>query len=130
MEIWLAANSEKCGLETVKSVKSRLEAHGCTVHVEYSDRLGEGLASHQECAGAIVIGGDGSILSVARAMGSRQIPIVGVNFGKVGYLANFDMKSFKEHFDYILGTIRDAPTNVASRRSTSISYRTMLSVRG
>ncbi len=40
------------------------------------------------------------------------------------------MKSFEEHFDYILSAICDAPTNVVSRRSTSISYRTMLSVSG
>jgi NAD+ kinase len=38
---------------------------------------------------AVVIGGDGSILATARRMRSRQIPILGVNKGKFGYLAAF-----------------------------------------
>ena len=37
---------------------------------------------------AIVLGGDGSILGAARQMGRRQIPVVAVNLGKLGFLAN------------------------------------------
>ncbi len=37
---------------------------------------------------AIVLGGDGSILRAARQMGHRQIPVVAVNLGKLGFLAN------------------------------------------
>lgn len=37
---------------------------------------------------AIVIGGDGSIMEAARHMGSRQIPILGVNLGKLGFMAD------------------------------------------
>ncbi len=40
----------------------------------------------------IVLGGDGSILAAARGLGSRQRPIVGVNFGKLGYLAEFSFE--------------------------------------
>ncbi|MBN2579826.1 MAG: NAD(+)/NADH kinase [Pirellulales bacterium] len=37
---------------------------------------------------AVVFGGDGSILRAARQMGHRQLPIVAVNMGRLGYLAN------------------------------------------
>jgi NAD+ kinase len=37
---------------------------------------------------AIVIGGDGSILRAARMMGANQLPILGVNLGKLGFLAD------------------------------------------
>src|SRR5262249_15745168 len=36
----------------------------------------------------IVMGGDGSILRAAHQMGYRQIPILGVNLGKLGFLAD------------------------------------------
>lgn len=45
--------------------------------------------SHVEADFAIVLGGDGSILGAARSMGNQQIPIVGVNMGKLGFLAAF-----------------------------------------
>ena len=40
---------------------------------------------------AIVLGGDGSILRAARQMGHRQLPVVAVNMGRLGFLANVTM---------------------------------------
>lgn len=37
---------------------------------------------------AIVMGGDGSILRAAQQMGSQQRPVLGVNVGKLGFLAD------------------------------------------
>lgn len=37
---------------------------------------------------AVVLGGDGSILRAVRQMGHRQLPVVGVNLGTLGFLAD------------------------------------------
>jgi NAD+ kinase len=37
---------------------------------------------------AIVLGGDGSILRAAHQMGLRQLPVIAVNLGKLGFLAD------------------------------------------
>ncbi len=41
-----------------------------------------------DCALAIVIGGDGTILSVVRTLHSDQIPLLGVNLGTKGFMAD------------------------------------------
>ena len=38
----------------------------------------------------LVLGGDGAILRAARQMGYRQMPVLGVNLGKLGFLADLN----------------------------------------
>ena len=42
----------------------------------------------------IVLGGDGSILRAAHQMGANQLPVVGVNLGRLGFLAALQPEEF------------------------------------
>ena len=50
----------------------------------------------------VVLGGDGSILTAAQALNGTSAAVVGINFGKLGYLAAFSLHEFTEHLDLIL----------------------------
>jgi len=47
----------------------------------------------------VVLGGDGTLIGVARSLGADQIPLIGVNVGKLGFLAEFSVAELKQHFD-------------------------------
>lgn len=47
---------------------------------------------------AIVLGGDGAILRAARQMGYHQSPVLGVNLGKLGFLADLSPDELIEAF--------------------------------
>jgi NAD+ kinase len=61
--------------------------------------LGTGLDfATLRCDLVVVLGGDGAILRACRQMGANQLPILGVNLGRLGFLADVSPSEFREHF--------------------------------
>lgn len=51
---------------------------------------------------AIVLGGDGSILSVAEPLSKANVPILGINLGHLGFLAAIEPENMAEAVDALL----------------------------
>ncbi|MCH8146410.1 MAG: NAD(+)/NADH kinase [Planctomycetes bacterium] len=73
-----------------------VEIVGCAVGIDASDAVKAGVDR------LIVFGGDGTLIGVARSLGTGQLPLVGVNIGKLGFLAEFSPDELKDSFERII----------------------------
>ncbi len=64
----------------------------------YTD--GSQIPDNVECV--IVLGGDGTIIQAARDLKDREIPILGINMGTLGYLAEIDRTSILPALDSMI----------------------------
>ena len=55
-----------------------------------------------EATDILVVGGDGTMLSAARDLSETSVPVIGVNVGKLGFLAEFSIDEVIEQFDRII----------------------------
>lgn len=63
----------------------------------------------QQCDLAIVMGGDGTLLNAARSLVDHEVPILGVNLGRLGFLADVSPSEIPHSLDEVLaGQFREA----------------------
>jgi len=62
----------------------------------------------KQCDLAIVVGGDGTILDAVRSLSHAQVPLIGVNVGRLGFLADISPDVLDTSLDEILaGSYRE-----------------------
>lgn len=95
----------------LKTLTAHLESKGVQVKIGHTtaeeitrdlpqEKLDNDLA--QDIDLAIVIGGDGTLLHVARRMAEAEVPLVGVNLGRLGFLTDIPQADMLAEVDLIL----------------------------
>lgn len=85
-------------LQVTKRITNWLNAHNLAAYIneEVASKVDAHVIGVKEeelykiCDGLIVIGGDGTILGVAEAASQEDIPILGINLGRLGFLADIE----------------------------------------
>lgn len=105
----VAASSEVRGL---------IERHGRLIGQVDSTGLSEALRSpgtaSQRPDLVVVLGGDGTILSASRACIELGAPLLGINTGKVGFMAGYELGAFRQQAAGLLG---DGPLRINEHRT-------------
>ena len=107
----IAKHNDKLVFETVRSLHDFLNSNGfkicvdvdaqqCLVNIE--THCVDIKDMHQYIDLAIVVGGDGTLLAAAQSMVAHQIPIIGINRGRLGFLTNILPENMHQDLKQIL----------------------------
>ena len=99
--ILILGNMAKAGVEeTIESLRPWLAERASVLGVYSIPDFPCDSASEADLC--IVFGGDGTLLSAGREIAPLGVPLLGVNMGKLGFLAEFSLEDLHLHFEEIL----------------------------
>ena len=93
MRLFVLGNASRPGvLEAALELRPWLESVADVVVFDLEQKAD---LSNFEADLTLVLGGDGAILRAARQMGYRQMPVLGVNLGRLGFLADLSVSALR-----------------------------------
>ncbi|MSR30006.1 MAG: NAD(+)/NADH kinase [Gemmataceae bacterium] len=93
MRIFVLGNALRPGVvEQAERLLPFIKKHCQVVLVDLEQK--EDLSRHQADL-TLVLGGDGAILRAARQMGYQQYPVLGINLGRLGFLADLGVQELE-----------------------------------
>jgi NAD+ kinase len=93
---WLTARGiELVGGPEIERERIQHET-GCSVREVPAENLA------REVDLVLVLGGDGTMIATARMIGDSEVPVLGINFGGLGYLAEFRIEELNAALESIL----------------------------
>jgi NAD+ kinase len=95
----LGSPEKAAAQETMERTRRWLAERAQVVFSERTYDSGRALASRPDLL--ITFGGDGTLIAAVHNLGRNQIPIVGVNLGKLGYLAEFTIEQLEQEGDFL-----------------------------
>ena len=107
---YIITNKDKDpGFQTTRFVKEYLEKRGkkCTIRENMAESGGNykytdaaGIPEDVDCV--LVLGGDGTLLQASRDLTERDLPLLGINMGTLGYLAEVNRKGIEPALERLL----------------------------
>jgi len=97
-KIGIVVKNDNKAEKKARELESRL-GNQCAV-IDIPNSKSKDIPKNLECI--IVLGGDGTFLSAARFIENRPIPLMGVKFGEVGFLAETTEENLYEKIDLLL----------------------------
>ncbi len=107
--VLILANPDKPGvrehLEQLRPwLADRAEVQEVLTRPAAASQLPDGADRADLC---VVLGGDGTLLGAARWLAPVGVPLLGVNLGKLGFLAEYNLEHLQKHFgDIVSGRIQ------------------------
>lgn len=96
----LTSRTRPCPADVLARVRAAVSRHATLVgEFDVHEALPKGFDADR----VVAIGGDGTIMSALRQMVDRGVPVVGVNVGRLGFLAEFDAASLEASAGAVLG---------------------------
>ena len=106
---------QPAALKTICDLVKWLDEHGIAVagppeiereRIEHETGCAVSVLEHDELAKTVdlmlVLGGDGTMIATARMLGDQEVPVLGVNYGGLGYLAEFRIEELYTALESIL----------------------------